>query len=295
MAFSTLRNIFFFLLSLVVLSACSSAGTAPIDNSWGNIDSTQQTHAVQPGETLYSIAWRFNVSDADLARWNNLQKPYDLRIGQVLRLTGAAPDASVVPVVSGPQVSTVPAPAVFTPTSTISAPIKTSAKTSSKTSAVKSNPPLVSKNASAATTPKEPDSLTEIPASTANSAILGHGAWNWPLKGKVIEAYGVNGNKGLDIAAPMGTPVKAVQPGTVVYAGNSLHGYGNLVIIKQKNDLMTAYAHNSKLLVKEGANVTEAQTIALSGDTEASQPMLHFEVRLSGKAVNPLNYLGKSE
>lgn len=133
--------------------------------------------------------------------------------------------------------------------------------------------------------------LTETPVKSSETVITGHGQWPWPVKGKVLASFGQNGNKGLDIAVPVGTEVKAVEAGNVVYVGNNLHGYGQLVIIKHNATVMTAYAHNSKLLVKEGSKVTAGQVIALSGDSEAPQAMLHFEVRQAGRPVNPLNFL----
>ena len=113
---------------------------------------------------------------------------------------------------------------------------------------------------------------------------------SWPAKGKVIEEFN-DKNKGIDIAGKVGEAVQAASDGNVVYAGNSLRGYGNLVIIKHDNTYLTAYAHNSKLLVKEGENVRKGQKIAEMGDTDTNSPKLHFELRVNGKPVNPTPYL----
>ncbi len=113
---------------------------------------------------------------------------------------------------------------------------------------------------------------------------------SWPAKGKVIEEFN-DKNKGIDIAGKVGESVQAASDGNVVYAGNSLRGYGNLVIIKHDNTYLTAYAHNSKLLVKEGENVRKGQKIAEMGDTDTNSPKLHFELRVNGKPVNPTPYL----
>ena len=113
---------------------------------------------------------------------------------------------------------------------------------------------------------------------------------SWPAKGKVTGEFNET-NKGIDIAGKVGEPVLAAADGKVVYAGNSLRGYGNLVIVKHDNTYLTAYAHNSKLLVKEGDNVRKGQKIAEMGDTDTNAPKLHFELRVNGKPVNPTPYL----
>jgi len=113
---------------------------------------------------------------------------------------------------------------------------------------------------------------------------------SWPAKGKVTGEFSET-NKGIDIAGKVGEPILAASDGKVVYAGNSLRGYGNLVIVKHDNTYLTAYAHNSKLLVKEGDTVRKGQKIAEMGDTDATSPKLHFELRVNGKPVNPTPYL----
>ena len=111
-----------------------------------------------------------------------------------------------------------------------------------------------------------------------------------PAKGKMTSEFNET-NKGIDIAGKVGEPILAASDGKVVYAGNSLRGYGNLVIVKHDNTYLTAYAHNSKLLVKEGDSVRKGQKIAEMGDTDTNSPKLHFELRVNGKPVNPTPYL----
>lgn len=113
---------------------------------------------------------------------------------------------------------------------------------------------------------------------------------SWPAKGKVTEDFSEK-TKGIDIAGKLGEPVTAASDGKVVYAGNSLRGYGNLVIIKHDNTYLTAYAHNRTLLVKEGDAVKKGQRIAEMGDTDTNSVKLHFELRVNGKPVNPTPYL----
>ena len=112
----------------------------------------------------------------------------------------------------------------------------------------------------------------------------------WPAKGKVVEEFSEK-TKGIDIAGKLGEPITAASDGKVVYAGNSLRGYGNLVIIKHDNTYLTAYAHNRNLLVKEGDAVKKGQKIAEMGDTDTNSVKLHFELRVNGKPVNPTPYL----
>jgi lipoprotein NlpD len=114
---------------------------------------------------------------------------------------------------------------------------------------------------------------------------------SWPAKGKVVEDFIDGKNKGIDIAGKLGDPIQAASDGKVVYAGNSLRGYGNLVIVKHDNTYLTAYAHNRNLLVKEGDSVRKGQTIAEMGDTDTNSVRLHFELRVNGKPVDPLPFL----
>ena len=120
-------------------------------------------------------------------------------------------------------------------------------------------------------------------------------SWGWPHSGKLLARYSSKegGNKGLDISGKLGDAVKAAAPGQVVYAGSGLLGYGNLVIISHNQDFLSAYAHNSKILVKENQQVKAGQVIAELGSSGATVPMLHFEIRKDGKPVDPLRYLPK--
>jgi lipoprotein NlpD len=152
-----------------------------------------------------------------------------------------------------------------------------------KSARVADKKPATDKTDSQATSPE--------PAKTEPVAVAEPGIrLSWPAKGKVIAEFSET-NKGIDIAGKVGEPVLAASDGKVVYAGNSLRGYGNLVIIKHDNTYLTAYAHNSKLLVKEGDAVRKGQRIAEMGDTDANAIKLHFELRVNGKPVNPTPYL----
>lgn len=118
-------------------------------------------------------------------------------------------------------------------------------------------------------------------------------AWIWPTKGRIIHHFS-NANKGINIVGSLGEPIYASAAGKVVYAGNGLRGYGNLIIIKHNHSFMSAYAYNKKLLVREGSMVTQGQKIAEMGDTGADKVMLHFEIRRAGQPVNPLTLLNSN-
>jgi len=113
----------------------------------------------------------------------------------------------------------------------------------------------------------------------------------WPAQGSIIRGFDGKNSKGIDIANVAGTPVVAAATGSVVYAGNGLRGYGNMLIVKHDDDYLTAYAHNRALLVKEGQTVQQGQQIAEMGDTDSDRTMLHFEVRYMGRSTDPARYL----
>jgi len=113
----------------------------------------------------------------------------------------------------------------------------------------------------------------------------------WPTQGSVIRGFDGKSSKGIDIAGAPGTQIVAAAAGTVVYAGNGLRGYGNLLIVKHNADYLSAYAHNRALLVKEGQSITQGQPIAEMGDTDTNRVMLHFELRYKGSSIDPSHYL----
>jgi len=151
-------------------------------------------------------------------------------------------------------------------------------------------------SAAAATTPVEPPARTGS-ADTSSAAASGLTtpatsiALIWPTQGSVIRGFDGKNSKGIDIAGASGTQIVAAAAGTVVYAGNGLRGYGNLLIVKHNADYLSAYAHNRALLVKEGQSVTQGQAIAEMGDTDTNRVMLHFELRYKGSSIDPSRYL----
>jgi lipoprotein NlpD len=228
------------------------------------------TYMVQPGDTLFSIAAAFGRDVKDLARWNNIDDPSRLRVGQTLRVVPPSSDtAAALPV-------TPTAPAVTKPLEGPAAP---------GTTAPPAGTPAAPAEPSAA-----PGAVASIPE-TKPAAPAPTADWIWPVNGKVIDKFDEKRNKGIGIAGKEGDPVVASADGQVVYSGSGLRGYGNLVILKHNDDFISAYAHNRQILVKQGQMVKRGQRIAEVGKSDATQPKLHFEIRRQGKPVDPLAYL----
>jgi len=227
-------------------------------------------HVVRPGETLIRIALDTGQNWRDIARWNNLENPNVIEVGQVLRVIPPAPaaEAAVAKPVSPPAVSIAPVPPASAPASAAASAARPAAP-----------PPVV------ASVP--PVSPTPVPPAEED---LG---WAWPtLPGAtVVAGFDEQRNKGLDLAGKPGDPVLATADGRVVYAGAGLRGYGNLIILKHNNTYLSAYAHNQALLVKEDQAVRRGQKIAEMGSSDADRVKLHFEIRRQGKPVDPTRYL----
>lgn len=266
-------------------------------------------YVVQRGDTLYSIALAFGQDYRDLARWNGLDDPSRLQVGQSLRVqppadaTGSAVVAAVpVAPVSAAQVRPIDSPQPLPPvtSATPASPVASSAAAPAPAGspAASPAPAAIAPATAPAPGPASPSTSTPpvVASRSADSAAepkatepaLG---WSWPAAGKVIEAFDDARNKGIDIAGKEGDPVLASNDGHVVYAGSGLRGYGNLVIIKHTDDFISAYAHNRSILVKQGQAVKRGQRIAEMGKTDADLPKLHFEVRRQGKPVDPMRYL----
>nr|WP_228720360.1 peptidoglycan DD-metalloendopeptidase family protein [Zophobihabitans entericus] len=230
------------------------------------------SYTVQRGDTLFYVAWITGNDYRALALKNNIKAPYELSVGQVLDVSG---NTSVVvtekTVTTNPATSTKPATSTSTGT-------KPATSTTTTTTAV------TSPSSSTTTT-----TTTTTPTTTTNVANI---TWQWPAKGKVIETFS-NATKGIDISGSLGDKVVAAAAGRVVYAGNALPGYGNLIIVKHNDDYLTAYAHNQSILVKEQQDVAAGQQIATMGNTGTSSVRLHFEIRYKAKSVDPLKYLPK--
>ena len=238
-------------------------------------------YTVKPKDTLIGIGLEAGQSHKDIARWNNLENPNRIEIGQVLRVTPPVAGASVAPAVAsndgGVAVAKPVASSAATPTAI--APGAAARPASAPASGVASSAAVASAPVAAA-----------VGSSTPASAEEDLGGI-WPSSGPVLAGFDEAKNKGLDIGGAAGDPVIAASDGKVVYAGAGLRGYGNLIILKHNNTYLTAYAHNQTLLVKEDQTVKKGQKIAEMGNSDADRVKLHFEVRRQGKPVDPAKYL----
>ena len=234
-------------------------------------------YTVKPKDTLIGIGLETGQSHKDIARWNNLENPNRIEIGQVLRISPPVGETVAVasPVASGSVTATAIAAGPAKP-----APAPTSPTATSPAQAGSTTAPVA---APAAPTP----SASNSPTLAAEDDI----GWIWPGSGPVLAGFDEAKNKGLDIGGTAGEPVLASADGKVVYAGAGLRGYGNLIILKHNNVYLTAYAHNQSLLVKEDQAVKKGQKIAEMGSSDADRVKLHFEVRRQGKPVDPAKYL----
>ena len=227
-------------------------------------------YTVRQGDTIMRIATEVNQPWRDIARWNNLDNPNLIEVGQVLRVVPPAGTtvASAAALTEGPR------PAAGTP-APAPAPAKPAVPVATQTT-----PGVTPAPAPAPASPPPP------PSAGADDV-----DFIWPASGALIAGFDEAKNKGLGIAGKAGDAVLAAADGRVVYAGAGLRGYGNLIILKHNNTFLTAYAHNQTLLVKEDQTVKKGQKIAEMGSTDADRVKLHFEIRRSGKPVEPARYL----
>lgn len=235
------RSIFLLLAAALFLAGCGiSKHFVPI-REIGRADKSAEYYIVQPGDTLYKIAFQHGVDTRDLAAWNGLTDINFIRAGARLRVLPPRAAKAGMPVAEA----------------TRKAPMATANPTA------------------------EPGSE---PAS-----------WVWPLRGKVLAGFNESGgNKGIDIAGLIGEPIVATTEGKVVYTGEGLRGYGKLTIIRHSPTTLSAYAHQSRILVSEGQAVKQGQKIGEVGDSDADRVKLHFEIRRFGRPIDPLVYLSKT-
>lgn len=229
------------------------------------------TYVVKRGDTLFYIAWITGNDFRSLAAKNSIKAPYELSVGQTLDVSGGTTVVVTQETTTAKVVDTTTKPTT-----------KTTTTTATTTSG--SSQPTTTKITTTTTTTDAPQ--------TAPSATVANIVWQWPVKGKLIESFS-NATRGIDIAGSLGSKIVSAADGKVVYAGNALPGYGNLIIIKHNDDYLTAYAHNQSILVKEQQDIKGGQQIATMGSTGTSSVRLHFEIRYKAKSVDPTKYLPK--
>ena len=237
-------------------------------------------YTVKAGDTLIRIGLDTGQSLRDIVRWNAIENPNLIEVGQVLR---------VLPPVAGTVA------AAIAPGATAAAGAAAAKPVTSSTATGTAVPPVGAASApgAAASAPKAvpaPATASALP-SAAGAAGDDEISWIWPTGGAVLAGFDEVKNKGLDISGALGASVVAAADGRVVYVGAGLRGYGNLIILKHNNTYLTAYAHNQALLVKEDQSVRKGQKIAEMGSSDADRVKLHFEVRRQGKPVDPAKYL----
>ncbi|EGA65307.1 murein hydrolase activator NlpD [Vibrio brasiliensis] len=298
-------SVLFLILGLSsILFGCAAHSPAPVSGLKKDYSSVSRGsyrgsyYQVEKGDTLYFIAYVTDKDVNEIIRNNALKAPYTIYPGQKLKLWQPAYNA---PAYGGTgagvavAAATVPSAAKSSATSSKNSNQKVSS-TSSKNSqapAKKDPPKKVDQSKSkeyVGSTTKQKVTNTANKSTSNNNKIS---KWLWPTKGRVIKNFsaGDQGNKGIDIAGQRGQSIVSTAGGTVVYSGNALRGYGNLVIIKHNDNYLSAYAHNDRLLVHEGQSVKAGQKIATMGSSGASSVRLHFEIRYQGKSVNPKRYL----
>ncbi len=242
-------------------------------------------HTVQSGETLYGISRKYGLKPADLAERNNIGSDMNIRVGQRLKIPGTNRKLASAGSLAR---RSVPLPR-HAPSLKNTRTAKPKAKTTSRSLKVAKAAPVRK------AVYKKPVKITKLQAPPQRS----YGKFRWPVKGRIISEFGrkSNGerNDGINFSVPMGASVKAAENGVVAYAGNELKGYGNLILIRHSGDWVTAYAHNSRILVKHGQKVRRGDIIAKAGQTgSVSRPQLHFEVRKGAQAVDPRKYMSGS-
>ena len=252
------------------------------------------SHVVAPGETIFSLARKYNLSPGAIARANNVGLDHRVKIGDRIVIPGVAaqPRVAAAPQAAAPVQQ--PAPRVAAKQERAPAPAQAAPPIAAAPAApvqkVAQNAPV----AGAHMVTPAADPLPEPKSTgTAGSAST---SFRWPVHGRISEGFGAKQsggqNDGINVTVPQGTPIKAAEDGVVAYAGSELKGYGNLVLVRHSNGFVTAYAHASELNVKKGEAVKRGQIIGKAGATgNVSSPQLHFEVRKGSTPVDPTQYL----
>lgn len=248
-------------------------------------------YVVQRGDTLLQIALEFGQNYRDIVTWNNLADPNDIKVDQRLRVLSVDETTQTASVAtsSGVEVRPLTSPAATTGNksgpkgdkqpyseSALSELQKNESARPKTSPPPKTQPPKV--------IAKAPESPPVLMPQDENVS------WMWPAEGSVIAKFS-EGKRGIDIAGKLGQPVLAASAGKVLYAGSGIRGYGNLVIVKHSNNLLSAYAHNKTIFVKEDQTVAQGQKIAEMGNSDADEVKLHFEIRRQGKPVDPSKFL----
>jgi len=295
---------------IALLAGCASHAPAPVEqrDSGSPVTSGKLVVAtvagvgevrpgfymVKKGDTLYSISLDQGQNYRDIAAWNNLDDPNKIQVGQQLRVSppeGATPVAVTKPIAGPAPVEARSLGAPSANTDALKKEPKGGKQPYSEQAWAQAQKP---ESAPAPVAEKPAEKPADKPAPVAVAPVaVGDDAvdWTWPATGKVSAGFVEGSNKGVDIPGKAGDPVHAAAAGKVTLVSNALRGYGNLVVIKHNTSYLSVYAHNSKIVVKEGQSVTKGQKIAEVGSSDTDAPKLHFEIRRQGKPVDPAKYL----
>lgn len=245
-------------------------------------------YTVQKGDTLYSIALDHGLGYKDLLEWNGIDNPNVIKIGQQLKLISPAQPTQVVTVKPSVAVTKLPAntDTLKIEPKALKLPYSEKAVVQLQSQDSIDAPPASEKIAKAETRVLPPAAPTTEGDQDDDERI----EWTWPTIGKILGGFSESA-KGVNITGKLGQPVLASAAGKVVYSGSGLRGYGKLIIIKHNSTYLSAYAHNSQILAKEGQAVSKGQKIAEMGNTDTDLVKLHFEIRKLGKPVDPIKYL----
>ena len=260
----TILLVILFCGSLLLQGCGGQTSLAPISkHARATKHAVATIHKVRRGDTLYSIAFQHGKDYRSLARWNGIRAPYTIFVGQKIRLKRGKKQLA------------------RTSKSSKSAQVT---KKSSKSTIKKSSKKL-KKNKKVVKKPSNYDPKKGL--------VKGRINWRWPSNGMILKKFSkkIATQKGIDISGRLGQTIRAAAGGRIVYSGSGLRGYGRLIIVKHNERFLSAYAHNRKLLVKEGQAVKQGQKIAEMGRSGTDRVKLHFEIRSDGNPVNPLRYL----
>lgn len=296
-------SLFLSTLALALLSACTSTpNRAPVSELAiaprpvqaplvppPEVKDKPGYYTVKRGDTLLRIALDHGENYRDLVVWNKLSNPNDIKVDQVLRVEAPESDGSV-------QTASVAPPPSLKPAAEPAVPKKTGPKGDKQPYTDNSVAELQKPDAKADKPADKPVQLASaapsLPRPAPSLSVEDRAvSWQWPADGKVVGTFDEGKNKGIDIAGRAGQQVVSAGSGKVMYAGSGIRGYGNLVIVKHSNGLLSAYAHNRSILVQEGQTVNKGQAIAEMGDSDTDSVKLHFEIRQQGKPVDPSKFL----
>jgi lipoprotein NlpD len=294
---STLPKLIVLAVLSALLNACTtvSPDNAPVHANYPEPPTPKKDdtkyHQVKKGDTLYAISLIYDLDYRQLAQWNQIAPPYTIEIGQKIRLSDPNPGNTPINdhMDTGAQRKTKQSVGSATAANRFNSQRKTAVSFAARPNlSYRSAYKIPPVNDSTAKTGSSPQKKPIISIDNITMLKLN---FQWPIKGKILKSFSQEDNKGIDIAGALGQYVHATEGGKVVYSGQGLIGYGNLLIIKHNDMYLSAYANNSQLLVAEGYTVKKGEVIAKVGQTGANKTSLHFEIRKNGKPVNPLELL----